>query len=102
MYKRFLLSPALSKGKHVFEIVWPQHHRGTHASVGVASDDCPLYCKPKDSLPGVNKVSWGYDIARKLIVHNAERVANMTTMGMVPDKYVCFWETYIDIYNKLW
>jgi hypothetical protein len=87
-FKSLISFSALSKGKHVFEIYWPSRLRGTSATVGVGSDDAPLFVKPKDSLVGCNSFSWGLDIARKRLLHKGEMLGTMPRGGVVPDKYV--------------
>ncbi|XP_053408380.1 protein gustavus-like isoform X2 [Mercenaria mercenaria] len=81
---------ALSKGKHVFEIYWPSGHRGTMATVGVGTEDAPLFVKPKDSLVGCNGFSWGLDIARKRLLHRGEMLGTMPRGGVVPDKFYMY------------
>ncbi|KAL4229169.1 SPRY domain-containing SOCS box protein 4 [Mactra antiquata] len=81
---------ALSKGKHVFEIYWPMSQRGTMATVGVGNADAPLYVKPKDSLVGCNKMSWGFDITRRRLLHNGQMLGTMPRAGMVPDKFYMY------------
>ncbi|XP_060559300.1 uncharacterized protein LOC132719538 isoform X1 [Ruditapes philippinarum] len=80
----------LAKGKHVFEIYWPSRLRGTSATVGVGSDDAPLFVKPKDSLVGCNSFSWGLDIARKRLLHKGEMLGTMPRGGVVPDKFYMY------------
>lgn len=75
----------LSKGKHLFEITWPKDMRGTMATIGVGTDDAPLFVKPKDSLVGCNAQSWGLDIARRRLIHKGAMLGNMPK-GVVPDK----------------
>ena len=77
---------ALSKGKHVFEIYWPSQMRSTHASIGVGTDDAPLFVKPKESLVGCNKKSWGLDIVRRRVTHEGKMLVSVPKNGLVPDK----------------
>lgn len=81
---------ALSKGKHVFEIYWPKSHRGTIATVGVGTEDAPLFVKPKDSLVGCNSNSWGLDIVKRKLFHKGQILGNMPKAGFVPDKFYMF------------
>jgi len=80
----------LSKGKHLFEIYWPSQMRGTMATVGVGSETAPLFVKPKDSLVGCNKQSWGLDIARRRLIHNGQLQGGMPKNGFVPDKFFMY------------
>lgn len=63
--------------------------RSTHATAGVGTDDAPLFVKPKDSLVGCNKHSWGLDIVRRRVMHKGEMIVSVPKNGLVPDKYVC-------------
>lgn len=80
----------LSSGKHLFEIYWPTICRGTMASVGVGTKEAPLFVKPKDSLVGCNKSSWGLDIVRRRLLHGGEIVASTNKFGSVPDKFYMY------------
>lgn len=81
---------ALSKGKHVFEIYWPAGARGTMATVGVGTENAPLFVKPKDSLVGCNKETWGFDITRRRVLHNGQMLGTLPRAGMVPDKFYMY------------
>ncbi|XP_052821306.1 protein gustavus-like [Mya arenaria] len=81
---------ALSKGKHVFEIVWPNVARDATATVGVGTEEAPLYVKPRDPLVGGNRHSWGYDIARCKALHKKEILATYPATKSVPDKFYLY------------
>ena len=80
---------ALDKGKHVFEINWPKDTRGLFATVGVGSSSADTFVKPRDSLVGKDRFSWGLDIARRKLVHRGQPTGNMPR-GMVPDKFYMY------------
>eukprot|EP00088_Acartia_fossae_P026668 TRINITY_DN27498_c0_g1_i1.p1 TRINITY_DN27498_c0_g1~~TRINITY_DN27498_c0_g1_i1.p1 ORF type:complete len:368 (+),score=46.35 TRINITY_DN27498_c0_g1_i1:30-1106(+) len=61
----------ISRGVSVYEITWPVIMRGTHASVGVATRHAPLHSPGYIPLIGNNLHSWGWDIGRKIGIHNA-------------------------------
>lgn len=79
----------LSKGKHVFEIYWLSNHRSQYAQVGVGSDAAKLFCKPRDSLIGIDRNSWGLDIARRKLIHNGQITGTMPKTA-VPDKFFMY------------
>lgn len=80
----------LSKGKHVFEIFWPSIARGTLATVGVGTEDAPLFVKPRDSLVGCNRNSWGLDIVRRRIMDCGKMAGQMPKASPVPDKFYMY------------
>ena len=80
---------ALERGKHVFEIYWPKACRGLFATIGVGSSSADMFVKPRDSLVGKDRFSWGLDIARRKLVHRGQPTGNMPR-GMVPDKFYMY------------
>lgn len=80
----------LSKGKHVFEIYWPLFSRGTLATVGVGTENAPLFAKPRSSLVGGNRHSWGLDIARRRIMNCGTMAGQMPRASTVPDKFFMY------------
>lgn len=79
----------LSSGKHVFEIYWLSNHRSQYAQVGVGSDAAKMFCKPRDSLIGMDNQSWGLDIARRKLIHRGEIKGTMPKTT-VPDKFYMY------------
>ena len=63
-----------TKGLHLWEIYWSTRQRGTHAVVGVATDEAPLHSRGYRGLVGSNDQSWGWDLGRNMLYHNAEEV----------------------------
>ncbi|XP_046400285.1 protein gustavus-like [Ischnura elegans] len=84
-----------SEGLHVWEIVWPTSQRGTHAVVGVATADAPLYTDTYVSLVGLNEESWGWDLGRNILYHDSKNnpgvpypsLLSPDESFMVPDKF---------------
>ena len=56
-------------GKHTFEIVYPEGHRGTDATVGVGVEEAPLYVKGRRPLVGNDKFSWGVCLRTRRAFH---------------------------------
>ncbi|XP_033641933.1 protein gustavus-like [Asterias rubens] len=84
-----------TRGLHVFEVYWNTRQRGTHAVVGVATANAPLHCVGYQSLVGSNAESWGWDICRKKIFHDAKHKSGMSYPLLpnsdnfpVPDKFL--------------
>ena len=70
---------------HVFELNWPQHQRGTHAVVGIATTDAPLHSVGYQSLIGNNDQSWGWDLGRNKAYHNCSKNPGITyAASLVP------------------
>ena len=69
----------------MFEIIWLSNHRSQYAQVGVGSDKAKMFCKPRDSLIGMDANSYGLDIARRKLIHRGEIVGTMPKTA-VPDK----------------
>ncbi|XP_041982473.1 protein gustavus isoform X2 [Aricia agestis] len=61
-----------SRGLHCWEVVWPARQRGTHAVVGVATAQAPLHSVGYQSLVGATDQSWGWDLGRNKVFHNAK------------------------------
>ncbi|CAG9788766.1 unnamed protein product [Diatraea saccharalis] len=61
-----------SRGLHCWEIVWQVRQRGTHAVVGVATAHAPLHSVGYQSLVGATDQSWGWDLGRNKVYHNAK------------------------------
>ncbi|XP_060559283.1 SPRY domain-containing SOCS box protein 2-like [Ruditapes philippinarum] len=77
----------LKTGKHMFEIYWPRNTRRLLATVGVGTDIAPLFVKPKESLVGCNKHTWGLDIARYKCLHRNEIITSLPKNKVVPDTF---------------
>uniref|UniRef100_H3A9L7 SplA/ryanodine receptor domain and SOCS box containing 2 n=1 Tax=Latimeria chalumnae TaxID=7897 RepID=H3A9L7_LATCH len=61
-----------SWGLHVWEITWLAEERGTHAVVGVATDQAPLQAEGYTALVGSNSESWGWDIGHCQLHHESK------------------------------
>ncbi|XP_068226762.1 uncharacterized protein gus isoform X1 [Palaemon carinicauda] len=85
-----------TRGLHLWEIHWSTRQRGTHAVVGVATDEAPLHSQGYQSLVGSNDQSWGWDLGRNKLYHNAKQgnsgitypsLLNNDETFVVPDKF---------------
>ncbi|MCL4133990.1 UNVERIFIED_CONTAM: hypothetical protein GTU68_026470 [Idotea baltica] len=86
-----------TRGLHCWEITWSTRQRGTHAVVGVATSDAPLHSVGYQSLVGSNDQSWGWDLGRNKLYHNAKpgspgvtypALLNNDETFVVPDKFI--------------
>lgn len=85
-----------TKGLHVWEVLWSTRQRGTHAVVGVATSDAPLHSVGYQSLVGSSDQSWGWDLGRNKLYHDAKNCAGVTYPAilkpdeafLVPDKFM--------------
>lgn len=84
------------RGLHVFELSWSTRQRGTHAVVGVATQDAPLHSVGYQSLIGNNEHSWGWDLGRNKVYHDSKNQSGETyprqltqdETFVVPDKFL--------------
>lgn len=84
------------RGLHVFELSWSTRQRGTHAVVGVATQDAPLHSVGYQSLIGNNEHSWGWDLGRNKVYHDSKNQSGETYPNqlsqdetfVVPDKFL--------------
>ena len=60
-----------TEGFHCWEIYWSTKQRGTHAVVGVATNEALLHSQEYQSLVGMNDQSWGWDLGRNMLYHDA-------------------------------
>lgn len=85
-----------TKGLHAWEVCWSTRQRGTHAVVGVATADAPLHSVGYQSLVGSTDTSWGWDLGRNKLYHDAKNNAGVTYPALlkpdetfiVPDKFL--------------
>lgn len=85
-----------TKGLHVWEVQWSTRQRGTHAVVGVATAEAPLHSVGYQSLVGSNDQSWGWDLGRNKLYHDAKNCNGITYPAilksdeafLVPDKFL--------------
>lgn len=86
----------LTKGLHVWEVNWSTRQRGTHAVVGVATQEAPLHSVGYQSLVGSNDQSWGWDLGRNKLYHDSKSYDGITYPALlkpdetfiVPDKFL--------------
>ncbi|KAL8604275.1 hypothetical protein ACOMHN_023645 [Nucella lapillus] len=77
-----------TSGKHVFEIIYPAAMRGSEATVGVGTDDAPLYAKGKVPLVGFTRESWGISLRTKRAFHRNAMVKKFPiTQIALPDRF---------------
>lgn len=84
------------RGLHVFELCWSSRQRGTHAVVGVATQEAPLHSVGYQSLIGNNEHSWGWDLGRNKVYHDSKNQSGETyprqltqdETFVVPDKFL--------------
>ena len=85
-----------TRGLHLWEIHWSTRQRGTHAIVGVATREATLHSQGYQSLVGSNDQSWGWDLGRNKLYHNAKQgnsghtypsLFNNDETFVVPDKF---------------
>lgn len=69
---------------NVWRIKWPRDERGTHAMVGVATDQMPLQAPGYVQLVGSDSHSWGFDLVNKSLHHNG-RTTNCAYPDSGPD-----------------
>lgn len=85
-----------SRGLHVWEVTWPSHQRGTHAVIGMATSQAALHCNGYQSLIGVDKESWGWDLGRNKLYHDYKTEPSVSYPNnlrpdetfLVPDKFL--------------
>ncbi|KAF7263284.1 hypothetical protein GWI33_003148 [Rhynchophorus ferrugineus] len=76
-----------TEGTHCWEIHWPRTKRGTHALVGVATEDAPLQGPYLMNLVGNNKHSWGWNLWTNMLHHDSENEKTVPYPNF-RDKYV--------------
>ncbi|KAG8230427.1 hypothetical protein J437_LFUL015448 [Ladona fulva] len=77
----------LTRGLHVWEVFWSTRQRGTHAVVGVATEDAPLHSVGYQSLVGSTDKSWGWDLGRNKLYHDSKNNAGVTYPALLkPDE----------------
>jgi SPRY domain-containing SOCS box protein 1/4 len=80
----------------MWEVNWSTRQRGTHAVVGVATQDAPLHSVGYQSLVGSNDQSWGWDLGRNKLYHDSKSYDGITYPALlkpdetfiVPDKFL--------------
>ncbi|KAL3837365.1 hypothetical protein ACJMK2_022728 [Sinanodonta woodiana] len=81
----------ITSGRHVFEIIFPNHCRKPHASVGIATKEVPLYIRNVTNLIGGSKGSWGIDLqTRKVSSNGNSKKGLFPAFKSLPDQfYMC-------------
>ncbi|XP_034030731.1 SPRY domain-containing SOCS box protein 1 [Thalassophryne amazonica] len=65
-------------GLHVWEVCWSPIQRGTHAVVGVSTQNCPLQAVGYNVLVGRNSQSWGWELKSNHLWHDGQ------SLGLYP------------------
>lgn len=90
----------LTKGLHVWEVNWSTRQRGTHAVVGVATQDAPLHSVGYQSLVGSNDQSWGWDLGRNKLYHDSKSYDGITYPALLkPDETFIVPDKFLGSYN---
>ncbi|KAM4600864.1 SPRY domain-containing SOCS box protein 2 [Polymixia lowei] len=65
-------------GLHLWEMLWNPTHRGSHAVIGISSQNCPLQASGYKALVGGDTQSWGWELGTNQLWHGGR------TLGMYP------------------
>ncbi|KAM9353462.1 SPRY domain-containing SOCS box protein 4 [Symphorus nematophorus] len=61
-------------GLHVWEVLWNPNHRGSHAVLGVSTQNCPLQASGYNVLVGGDAQSWGWELKTNQLWHAGQSV----------------------------
>lgn len=78
------------RGVHMWQLQWPVRQRGTHAVVGVATAQAPLQCTGYQSLVGMDGHSWGWDLGRNKLYHDARNTDGVPYPSSSPEQLTPF------------
>ncbi|CAJ1062216.1 SPRY domain-containing SOCS box protein 1 [Xyrichtys novacula] len=70
----------VKSGLHVWEVLWGPNHRGSHAVIGVSTQNCPLQASGYNVLIGGDSRSWGWELKTNQLWHNGQ------SLGLYPKK----------------
>ncbi|XP_067303224.1 SPRY domain-containing SOCS box protein 4 isoform X2 [Pseudorasbora parva] len=78
-------------GLHVWEVLWEEQHRGSHALLGVSTHKCPLQASGYTALIGGDSCSWGWELSSNQLWHDGKRrglypEGGATDVLSVPDR----------------
>ncbi|KAM3873328.1 SPRY domain-containing SOCS box protein 4 [Diretmus argenteus] len=65
-------------GLHLWEVLWNPTHRGSHAVMGISSQNCPLHTLGYNALVGGDSQSWGWELKTNQLWHGGQ------SLGMYP------------------
>ena len=72
-----------SHGQHYWLVVWHGPSFGSNAAVGVATRQCPLQGEGYYTLLGSDSEGWGWDLSKKVLQHNGQRLGSYPRSGVV-------------------
>lgn len=67
-------------GLHVWEVLWNPNHRGSHAVMGISTQNCPLQASGYNVLIGGDSQSWGWELKTNQLWHGGQ------SLGLYPGK----------------
>lgn len=67
-------------GLHVWEVLWNPDHRGSHAVIGISTQNCPLQSSGYNVLIGRDAQSWGWELKTNQLWHAGQ------SHGLYPGK----------------
>lgn len=76
---------------NVWKITWSKQERGTHAMVGVATDQMSLQAPGYVQLVGSDPHSWGFDLVNKSLHHNGKIISSAypdNKSSIIPDEII--------------
>lgn len=87
-----------TRGLHLWEITWNTRQRGTHAVIGVATSEAPLHSQGYQSLVGSTSESWGWDLGRNQLYHDAKNYSGVTYPAHLrPDENFVVPDTFLTV-----
>lgn len=89
-------SRPFTSGKHVFEVIWPKGMRGTSASIGVGTDEAPLFVKGSKTLIGMTSRSFGMDLTRHRVYNKATAIGGAFPRHSTTDGIIDCFFMYLD------
>ncbi|XP_067227618.1 SPRY domain-containing SOCS box protein 2 [Chanodichthys erythropterus] len=60
-------------GLHIWEVLWEEQQRGSHALLGVSTHKCPLQVSGYTALIGGHSCSWGWELSTNQLWHDGKR-----------------------------
>uniref|UniRef100_A0A667XYN9 Si:ch1073-228j22.2 n=1 Tax=Myripristis murdjan TaxID=586833 RepID=A0A667XYN9_9TELE len=62
----------VKSGLHLWEVLWSPTHRGSHAVIGISSQNCPLQASGYSALVGGDSQSWGWELKTNQLWHGSQ------------------------------
>ncbi|XP_055020079.1 SPRY domain-containing SOCS box protein 4 [Boleophthalmus pectinirostris] len=62
----------VNSGLHIWEVLWSQEQRGSHAVIGIATKNCPLQVSGYNVLVGRDSQSWGWELKTNQLWHDGK------------------------------